>query len=1359
MENVNGRLGSVRRNRRTRAALFAGALAIVALMVFSGAAASGLADLRSAAGSPAGTHLSLAATSTPWTYPTTTQQEPGYTGGNYILASTSDVEYLNVYKFTDAYSAELLGEIYDSLDAYTPNQTYIPWAASGWGETTAPAGMTTFDPLTGTTTPVAYIYNVTIRPGIQWSDWTTATASSTYVYSNTTSFSLYNSTSQSIDQFTHTYSWPSVTMSTEQIQSADLILSWEILATSADYAGIWSNIVNVVPTSNLTADFYLGAQSATFVTYTLSAPILPYHIWKSHDWADENTAAWNYTGTGSPNGYDSWDVGYNPQTDQSSQLIGSGPFMFSNAYGQTPGAWVPNDYWTLYVNPHYFVQYVPALETWSPKINEITVPLYLSESAAVAAQGLGEVDTQLQPSGNDPSFLPTLKTISDTTIFYQQSGNFDYMGLNPNSYDSPMNVTAFRQALNYATNKAYLSAVIGEGFSTLGQPTVPVADALWHNFTAPQYTYSPSEAASLLASIPGMTKNGAGDLVYLGHPVSLDLQITPASITPEAVEGALIVAQEWSSLGIPTTVTQEAFSTLVANLVGNSYQIVDLGITGIEGDPTGDFFDFYNSSVGTGTGFYEGPYSSLTVNGQALSGPQVSELMNNLTNELNTITNLGTRTSIALEIEGIAAQESTIINLGYPIAILPFANSTFSGLIEDSLAYQSFMYWNFLSFHLKGTTVSTPPATIPTQLRVGVVAASSVYTNGEYGNVTVQVRNQYGAPEAGMNVTVGFKPSGQLLNVSDNFGVTNAQGQYTWEFQVYAGNPQIFSSDYAGSINITAAASPGKGITGDVIGSAGWTSIDVEPEAVAYSADASPLLSVGHSPSPFSIEVYNPATGAPVSGYAYTVQALSGAVNLSSGASGQSVVTTTSYDPLRPDFGGAIGFASVEVTNQTDYNLTSLSGVTGSNGLITVDLQANGSANFSAMGSSFESWLFIGNYAQSSPLTGASPYDVLGELTSSFDPTGFGQLQPFEIPLTVADVAPSVHLALSVAGGPIGPSGTLTVTATATNSTSHAPVVGYTVTLVSQNALGANRGTLSNPAGTPVEAFNPNSYFGSTFLPGITLVTNATGVAVATFSPGLYTPASTGGTFSGFASAAYTDPNLIPFDEFELSASGNDSVAAAATANSSAMVSNTPASTTAAAYFAGSGSLNDVVLLTGNATYPMYVNTTADSAWGPAVGSVPVNVTATVGTIAGASGTTSSSGSYSTTYSAPNVGVLTAVTVAITYGPAGANTTLLETIYLSAAPAAKSVGPSTPGKNSTSSSNSTLTTELEAAAAAFGILAVIFAALWVAGRRKPPEPTVQPWSPSSSTASSGSPGGASSSSPPGGEAPKGPGGS
>ena len=347
---------------------------------------------------------------TPWTYPTTTMQEPGYTNGTYNWAATASVEHLNPYVATDAYSFALIDEIYDSLTELSPNATpsVMPWLATHWNEWNLSASginnKTTFDPVTGQVMPVKYIWNVTLRPGVQWTDWTPANANDTYTFSNFTSFYAFNPSTGAEVLYNHTYrSWPSMTMRTYYVQSADVILTWKILQSSLDFSGDYINVVNVVPTSNLSVQFYLSSQSASFLFYTLETIVMPYHIWVHHDYATSIATAWNYTGA--PNGYDTWNMNYNPSTGTASGLVGSGPFMFNGGYGMPQGQWFPDQYWKEYVNPHYFVQYGPSwMHQFTPKFYELYTPQYLSVSAAATAELLGQVDT-IQ-FGLPPTFLP-----------------------------------------------------------------------------------------------------------------------------------------------------------------------------------------------------------------------------------------------------------------------------------------------------------------------------------------------------------------------------------------------------------------------------------------------------------------------------------------------------------------------------------------------------------------------------------------------------------------------------------------------------------------------------------------------------------------------------------------------------------------------------------------------------------------------------------------------------------------------------------------------------------------------------------------------------------------------------------------
>ncbi len=1253
-------------------------------------------ELRSAKSS-----VSATPSVTPNTWPTTTMQEPGYTGGNYSMAAVASVEHLNIYLAEDLYSFFLLDEIYDSPAVIAPNNTLIPWLSTGWSETNVTGkNMTTFDPLNATMQNVSYIWTVHIRPGVQWTDWTPSGASSTYMFSNHTSFDLYNFTTGAIQGFNYTYNWSSMPMRTYEVQSADFILTWLMLSSSFDFSGTYLNIVNVEPVNNLTVQYYLSAQSASFVDYVLQDPVLPYHIWVQHDWSN-TPGTWNYTA--SANGYDTWNMNYSEATGVATGLVGSGPFMMNGGYGMPTGNWnTATGSWDLIVNPHYFVQYVPSLEQWTPKFFELNVPKYSSISDAATAEKLGLVDTIEQ--GLPPTFIPTISTMPNTYIYHKPASSFGYIQLNSRPQYAPLNITAFRQALNYATDKEYISSVIDEGYNINGPNGIPSADAEWYNATAPNFPYNPSLAKSMIANISGM-KLVSGVWNYKGKPVSITIQISPYSEDPLAVEGAQVIANDWNSIGVPTTVEQMSFTTQVANTINYAFQATDLGITGISGDPTGDFIVFYNSNYAS-AGFFFGPYTNITIAGKFYNTTQITNLVNNLTVELNLVTNLAKRISIADQIEGIVAQESTMISLGYPIDILEFTNTTFTGIIKDTLPIGSFMYWNFLSLHLRKKPLPIPTAP-PVQLKVGIVTQNTVYWDGMYGNATVQVRNQYGQPVSGASVVVGYTPAGPLVNITSNNGTTNSAGIYTWEFKVSNANAIPFTNDYSGSVNIQAAASMPSAAS-----ASGQTSIDVSPYPVEYKTSGMPVLVNGSAPKEFNITVLNPSTNTPLPNYNYIIQALNGAINMTpTNTSTQTVSTLTSFNAF------GFGFQNVTILNGTyDYNLTSISGSTGANGTISVWLAVNSSSvNFSAMGDPFQSWVFLGDYAGGGPMSGLSGFAPIAQLTSSSNnnpingPEGFGVTQPVGLPVEVTTSAPTVELSLTSSAATVGYNGSASVSIRAVNATTGAGVPNYNVTLQLQNALGANRGMLLNSSGTEIQAFNPNIYFASTYLPAIELTTSAGGYANATFSADMFTSNyNSTGVFTSYSSIPFTDPYLVPFDEFQLSAVGADMQVALLTITSTAFVNSVSPVPVATGYVQSSQLVNGNMVIYGNSTYNLYVNSTLNSPYGPSTAGVAATVSVTAGSVSSATVTTSSNGSALVTYTSPNVTAIVAAT--ITVSTSSGNSTL--TLYILPKPY---VAPVTVTKSKTVS---TIPATLYAGLGVFVVLTVIFAALYVTANRK-----------------------------------------
>jgi ABC-type transport system substrate-binding protein len=1159
--------------------------------------------------------------------------------GTYDIGEVGNLHDLNIFTAEGFCDFFLLNEIYQTPAIQLPNLTIIPWLASSYVETNVSSrGIETFDPVTGCEEPVNYIWTVNIRPDVKWSDWTQANANDTYLFSNNTQFVstcgvAYNHTyRQFYNEVTGTnQTWSPVTMKTYYLQAADFILSWKLLFDSYDYSGEFQNIVNVVPVNNLTVEYYLSNNSATFVDCTMDTPpVIPYNVWSSHDYAS-TSGLWNYTpGLSASDSYNNWELGYNPATGEIPGLVGNGPFMITGGFGQPAGKWISGDYWQIYANPDFFAGYYSGLSQYMPKISSIEDIFYAEYSSAVAAEQEGKIYSIVLPP--PPSFIPTLSAIPDTYIYDKQSTGYNYIQLNSLPSNSPFNITALRQALNYATDKTYIADVIFEGYDIPGQSIVPVSDSIWHDSNVSQYDYNPVMAEKLISGIPGMT-NKSGEWYYDGKQVKADIQVASAAEDPSVVEAMDAISTEWSAIGISTTVQEEASSTACANTEDYAYNAITCPITGVVGDPTGFYLELYNT-LGNGTGLYLGPFTPIVYNGVSYTGSQITDLMNNLTEKIDIITNLTERLAISDEIQSIAAQESTMINLGYPIKTIPITNSTFTGIVKDNLGIDAFWYWNFLSLHERKLVVPKVVNSSEEQLLVGVISNSRIYGDGQYGNITVEVRNQYGSPVSNANVTVGYSPAGSLLNISSYTGKTNSQGEYDFAFRVSPKNTLIYTSDYMGSLNITASASINSPY---VTGGIGFTHIDVQPNPVAYKTTDLPVLGTVKA-SYFNVTVYNPENGSPISGYSYTLQALSGAVILTNTSSAQSVSTE--------DDCCHIGIP----VNSTceDFNTTTLTGTTGSNGVISVMLQANDTFNFTLNGQFYKTYIFVGNYVAGAPLTGKESYAVLGELTSSTNSNGFGVAQPFEIPVMITNSSSNIVSVDIQTSNNISYDGQTSVILNVTDN--GIPVPDYNLTLTAQNVLGANRGYFPGGLGS---AYNPNSFFGSVNMPMINVTTNVSGIATVTFNAGLYSPLidEITGEVITYSGVPFLSSHLIPYDEFEIGVTGIN------TSNQTYVVSNQLVfnnSTNpflypvANAVMSGENYINGVVTLNSGQQYQLYINTTYDTIAGPNYGNLPVMVKASYGTLSESNATTGSNGSIAMTYTSSAVHYTTLVTITIT---------------------------------------------------------------------------------------------------------------
>lgn len=1104
--------------------------------------------------------------STPWTYPTNTTQEPGYTGGTYTLAQIGNPDYFNIYNAATVCDFYVLDGIYNSATTEQVNGTITPCLATNWTESTAPHGMTTLNPLTGATSPVKYIWTVHIRPGVQWQDWTSSGAASTYIYGNTTSFNNDNGV-----HFTHTYKtvynattgknqpFTPIAMKTYYVQSADFVLSWKILQSSADLSGSYVNVVNVLPVNNLTVDYYLSGPSATFVPYTLETDIIPYHMWVSHDYASSGSGLWNETtnsALSASNAYNEWNMGqtgaFGLGNGEYPGLVGTGPFMMSGGYGMPMGKYFHDDYWQVYENPYYFMQYVTGKYAWLhseiPKIYSEKVYIFSNPSAAVGALSTGKVDAV---ESNLPSeFLGTVQGISGVSVYEKPSTGYAYFKFNSYSADAPFNIATFRQALREDSPLSYIDSSICDGFDTPGYSILPTIDTPYsYSEYVPQYSFNPAKANATIASIPGMTFKG-GEWYYDGVQVTATIQSPSSSLIPQIFTGYEKIASDWTKLGIATSVLSESFATIIskfdaysntASSPSASYNVITLGVSGLFGDPVGDLIDDFNYTVALGTGDYEGPFSTMNVTtpfnaelgipDTVMNGTQIGSLLTNLSTFANTNSSL-TKVGYAIDVmQYLEDEESTMMIIGYgPKDILAYSNTTFTGISHVLSDMNGYWYWNLFTVHLRSHAVIVPPSTA--HIDVSAVPNKLLYYNGEYGNITfLATNNVTGKPVPNSKITVLPVPS--LLNITSYSGITDANGEYIYEFKVSSTNYFFNTPSYSGEVNVSATVA--SSVPGVASGS-GYTLINDMPLPVSYKVDGPSSLVSGSGYQHYNITIFNPLTGSPVSGYSYIIQSLNAAVNMKNTSSNQKVTTLSTYD-------AACNFTSMSVpvsTVQSDPNVTSISGVTGSNGLISVEVEVNSTFNFTLNGNDFSTYIFMGDYALAAPMYGEEPYMTLGEMTSSSNPNGFGTGEPFEIPIEI-EKSPNTY-AISIKS--VNTSATTTEMIFTVTDGGKA-VSSYTLNVSSQNVLGANRGYF---IGSTSSIVNPNYYLvetagaetGSHYEPAITLTTDSSGVAYANFSSLFYTVNST-----GVVSPEPVTSSVLPFDVFQISVLGDGAVASA----------------------------------------------------------------------------------------------------------------------------------------------------------------------------------------------------------------------
>lgn len=283
-------------------------------------------------------------------------------------------------------------------------------------------------------------------------------------------------------------------------------------------------------------------------------------------------------------GTDFSDIMENPMNE--APTVSAGDFVWQE--------WVRDDHTTLVRNDTYW-EGAPNMDGWIYKI----VP---DPGARLAALQTGEVDL----IGVQPEQLTAVELDPNLSIYKFKDDGYSYIALNlanpanpqpgqdeegnlieqePHPILSDRNVReAMAHSLDYAQiiSKVYL----GQGYQ-IASNVLPAVE--WaHDPTIQPYAYDTEMAAQLLEEAGWVDSDGDGVREKDGQPLALTLKTNAGNTTREDL--GVLVQDQLNSLGFDITFEAIDFGTMVGEMLGQTYDMVIIGWTGLGSDPNDDSF-------------------------------------------------------------------------------------------------------------------------------------------------------------------------------------------------------------------------------------------------------------------------------------------------------------------------------------------------------------------------------------------------------------------------------------------------------------------------------------------------------------------------------------------------------------------------------------------------------------------------------------------------------------------------------------------------------------------------------------------------------------------------------------------------
>lgn len=266
--------------------------------------------------------------------------------------------------------------------------------------------------------------------------------------------------------------------------------------------------------------------------------------------------------------------------------VSAGPFTFQS--------WTRDDNIIVVRNDDYFLG--------APFMDGMIYKVIPDPGAQLAALQSGEISTM----GLQPTQIATVESDPNLERFRFNDDGYDYIALNlgnpanplpgqdedgnlveqdPHPILSDINVRkAIAQSLDY--NAIIEQVYGGEGYQIAANvlPAVPWA----YDDTIAPYDFDTEAAAQLLEEAGWVDSDGDGVREKDGNPLALNLLTNAGNRVREDL--GVLVQDQLNSIGFQITFEAIDFGTMVGKMLGQEYDMVIIGWTGLGADPNDDAF-------------------------------------------------------------------------------------------------------------------------------------------------------------------------------------------------------------------------------------------------------------------------------------------------------------------------------------------------------------------------------------------------------------------------------------------------------------------------------------------------------------------------------------------------------------------------------------------------------------------------------------------------------------------------------------------------------------------------------------------------------------------------------------------------